>query len=497
MSHLNFDFLKDLGLEQQVENLLSTSLKRTVEGSNEIYRTPLGKDLEPDAILKLWDEHFEEHSAKLTEPLLDLETSNRSKFGPRSIAVPWEERKELVSAYFGNDKQNYTSPIHVAPSTKGRLRPWTLQNATLQLKNNTNSGLPFYTKKKNVKVKVLENFEYLLDRKDPCILFTRTQEQKKTRAVWGFPIADTLNEMRYYRPVLEIQKKTPWRSAVVHPTAVDEAVTRLLLNARQNRESMVSIDFSAYDATVRKNLQTASFEYIKEMFQSQYHDEIDYIADRFLNIGLVTPEGVWPGPHGVPSGSTFTNEVDSIAQFLCAKSIDPTLEDYQIQGDDGVYRTKDPDSLKQGFKDFGLNVNDEKSYVSDDYVVYLQNLYSIDYIKNGTIGGIYPTYRALNRLIFQERFDDFKAYDIEGSDFYSIRAISILENCRHHPCYEIFVKFIVKLDKYGLKPSQHGIQKYIKMIKDTTGAEGIIAHQYGDAIQGIRSFDTYKLISAL
>jgi hypothetical protein len=45
----------------------------------------------------------------------------------------------------------------------------------------------------------------------------------------------------------------------------------------------------------------------------------DYIAWRFGNIGLITPDGVKDGPHGVPSGSTFTLEVNSIAQILIAK----------------------------------------------------------------------------------------------------------------------------------------------------------------------------------
>lgn len=260
----------------------------------------------------------------------------------------------------------------------------------------------------------------------------------------------------------------------------------------------MSIDFSAYDATLQTQIQELSFNYIKQLFQPSYSSDIDYIAERFNTIGLVTPDGVLDGPHGVPSGSTFTNEVDSIAQFILAMNSGFTDPDMQIQGDDGAYNVAEPEKLSKYFTNFGLKVNEEKSDISDDYLVYLQNLHHKHYIsKDGIIGGIYSTYRALNRLVYQERFDNFKDYEIEGKDFYSIRAIAILENCRNHPCFKEFVKFVASKDKYGLRPTQTGIDKYIKMLKDKTGSEGIITNQYGEQITGIRKFETYKILSEL
>jgi hypothetical protein len=490
----SYSFLSKLNLGTGVEKRLSHQLSTVESGSDEVFKTPLGENNDPETILAEWDKIFNAQSKNFPKELIDLEESNRSKFGPRSIAIPWLDRKNMVADYFGS-VENYD--LYSVPPVP-RLRPLTLKEAAIYLKNNTNSGLPFYVKKKHVKAEVLANFKSLLERQDPCIMFTRTQESKKTRAVWGFPIADTLNEMAFYRPLLKIQTQQPWRSAIVGPTAVDKSITTLIQNARSSNESLVSIDFSAYDATLRRSLQSASFDYIKSKFQAQYRGQLDYIAERFCTIGLVTPDGVWSGEHGVPSGSTFTNEVDSIAQFLCAETLNMNLTDYQIQGDDGAYRTDNPEKLKDGFKRFGLDVNDEKSYVSDEYLVYLQNLHSINLAKSdGSIPGVYPTYRALNRLIFQERFDDFNAFGIKGSDFYSIRTIAILENCRNHPLFKDFVKFIHKYDKYGLTPTQQGINDYVQMIIDKSGAEGIIHHQYGDEIRGIRNFETFKVLSEL
>lgn len=491
----SFSFLKDLNISEEAENNLALQLQRTVEGSDEIILTPLGKDHDHDKLLSDVDTIVLNDST-LDSKLIDIEESQRSKFGPRSIAVPWEERRESVSVYFGlGDEYSLAS---VEPTTSSRLRPLSLQHASDYLKNSTNSGLPFVVKKSKVKEEVLKNFNELLSRKDPCAMFTRTQEQKKTRTVWGFPIADTLNEMRFYRPLLEYQRKSGWRAAIVNTDEVDRTMTHLLHYAQEQKKTLVSIDFSSYDTTLKKSMQDASFHYIKSLFQNQFNDEIDYIAERFRTIGLITPEGVWSGDHGVPTGSTFTNEVDSIAQYVCVQSMpELDLKYYQIQGDDAAYATNDPDKLKESFTRYGLNVNEDKSDISDEYVMYLQNYHSLKHMKDGVAGGIYPIYRALNRLVFQERFDDFSAYDIEGSDFYAIRTISILENCKHHPLFVPFVKYIYGKDKYKLRVTDKGLRNYVKMMTEKVGIEGIFAHQYGDDVRGIRSFDTWKIISEL
>jgi hypothetical protein len=161
---------------------------------------------------------------------------------------------------------------------------------------------------KNQKEEAVDNFDKLLTRVDPCMLFTRTQENKKTRSVWGYPIVDTLMELRYFIPLLSYSKKARHRSAVNGPEAVDRAMTDLILTAVKKDEHLVSIDFSAYDSSLKLGLQKHAFQYIKDVFQKTPENEkwIDYIAWRFGTIGLITPDGVKDGPHGVPSGRHVT-----------------------------------------------------------------------------------------------------------------------------------------------------------------------------------------------
>jgi len=499
-----FSFLNDLDISDEVIQKLSQTLQRTVTGSDEDLLTPMGKEYGAKEILSEWDRIYLANSGALDNVLRDLEESQRSKFGPRSIAKPWVDRRESVIEYF--NKENLPSNelktlIHSArKGDKSRLRPLELKSAIRYLKNDTNSGLPFYTRKSNVKADLIDQnyFKSLLDRKDPCVLFTRTQEGGKTRTVWGYPIADTLHEMKFYRPLLDYQIASGYREALKGPDAVDLAITNLMKYANQTGKSLLSIDFSSYDASVKSDLQYASFEYIKGLFQPQYSSDIDYIRDRFNTIGLITPEGVYNGEHGVPSGSTFTNEVDSIAQLLCAAgNHEFNTMMFQIQGDDGAYAVSDPDKLMESFTNNKLNVNYDKSYISNNYIIYLQNLYSFSYQKDEIIRGIYPVYRALNRLVHQERFDDFMEYGIQGRDYYAIRSLMILENCKNHPLFEQLVKFTLSKDKYGLLPSQQGISDYVKMVESKAGADEIANYRYGDEVTGIKTFTSYQLIKRL
>lgn len=488
-----FPFLNGLDIDKSATNKLALNLNRVLSGSEDVYLTPIGKDNDLDSLLKELDELISSKSDKISKNLMNLEQANRSKFGPRSIATPWVDRKSSLHDYF---KRRVSKVKFNPPRQSPNLRPLSVSNAANYLKKNTSSGMPFYTNKGSVIDELTSNFSSYLDRKDPCVLFTRTQEGRKTRNVWGYPVADTLNEMRYYQPLLNHQKKLSWRTALLGPHAVDLAISNTMNRMDSSVDSLISIDFSSFDATVGKDLQKTCFDYISHLFQP--NRDLEYIRDRFNTIGIITPDGVIEGSHGVPSGATFTNEVDSLAQYLIVKSTGIEC-DFQIQGDDGAYLIKDfdIDRLKSAFSDNSLIVNEDKSYVSKEYIVYLQKLYDIYYRVNGFIGGIYPLYRALNRIIYQERYSNFMDYSLKGRDYYSLRTISILENCKYHPLFKEFVGLIYSKDSFKLEFTADGITNYGRMISNGPGTAGLINNQYGDDIKGIKSFETYKLIKQL
>lgn len=471
-------------------------MSSVVRGDDNVIESPLAK---VPNILEDFIEWFEAMQLKkpLVPELLEIEKQNLENFGPRSIAKPWSERIEGVEAYFNfKDK---TFPELELPTGTGRLRPLSLQTASDYIKKTTNSGLPYLEKKGNVMKEAIANFEELLARQDPAVLFTRTTEKRKTRPVWGLSIADILNEMRYLRPALEHQKQSGYRSAVIGPDAINSSVSEMLKYAYRTGKYILSIDFSAYDTSISPELSKLAFEYIKSLYQAQYSDEIDYIYNRFISVGLVTPDGVYVGEHGVPSGSAFTNEIDSLVQYIIAMNYPgEKIIKLEIQGDDGLYIIGDPWGLMEWFGLFGLVVNFEKSLISLICAMFLQLFFHPDYEEDGELKGVYSVCRAFVRMCFPDGFTDFQRDDIEGNSYWSIRDISVAENCKYHPWFEEFVEFIYSKDKYKLHISEQSLTNYIKMRDREDGRDiNFNIYQYGDYARGLKNFESYKLVRKL
>nr|QDH91202.1 MAG: RNA-dependent RNA polymerase [Partitiviridae sp.] len=490
-----FNFLKKLDLPDKIIISAANQLLMTIEGHSEIYYTPLAKSCDPIEALVDWDELFEANHHRMNSTLLNLELSNRDKFGPRSIAVGWAGRRASLKESFDNQNDDHV-PKFFDLIGEGDLCPLSIMEASEKMKANTSAGFPFLCKKKRVKKILLDDFNYYLDRGDPCALYTRTAEQSKTRNVWGYPFADTLYEMSFYEPLLWQQRQKYYRSALVSPDLVSERVTELILKARGSSRVIYSVDFSAFDSSVKYQYIIKAFEYIASCFAPMFGPLIRDIGERFYTIPIVTPSGLYRGNHGVPSGSTFTNEVDSLVQVGIALTNNFINEmECQVQGDDGVYLMplEAVTAFEESFKYAGLKLNSEKSRVSSEYAMYCQNLYHVDYMKEGVIGGIYPTYRAINRIMHQERFVNFSKAGIKGKDYYGIRCLSILENCKHHPLFEDLVRFVLQREKFSLDVSDDGLTAYCNALSLNYDTAVNLNHQHGSNVLGIRNFEAYKL----
>uniref|UniRef100_A0A8J9SD49 RdRp n=1 Tax=viral metagenome TaxID=1070528 RepID=A0A8J9SD49_9ZZZZ len=496
-------------LDSNAKEKLTNLLYSTIKGRSDIIYSALGLRYDTGTVLDDWLRILKRNAELMEDVLIDLEDTEVEKFGPRSIAKPWfPERQKALDEFYEQIDVDYSviSPSPPESLKHFNLRPLSVYEASKYIKRSTNSGLPYMGRKGDYIDVVLKDFNDLLEaakqHRLPCVIFTRTQDSAKTRNVYGVPLVVVLNEMTYYRPLLKVQKDLPWRCALRGPYDVANHMTRIIDEGMRTAKMLISIDFSAFDSTVKPGMQAKVGEYYKNLFQSKYSDEIDSIIALKSTIPIVTPEGVRYGGHGEPSGSAFTNEDDSIAQFLVARRsgvLDESLNLFAIQGDDGVYAI-DPEKVPTFLKVFEnfFKINLEKTKQTSNHLFYLQNLYHPFYRKeDGTIPGVYSTVRALNRILYQERFTNFVEYELKGKDYYALRTLSILENCKNHPLFRELVEFVFGLDKYDLSPSSDSIANYVRLINDTEGFRSSIPQQYGDNVSGIKDWESYKIVQEL
>jgi len=477
-------------LTKDEELRLSIILSRLEAGDSTVLITPIGKRVGPDELFESWKRIFDKNSNRMNNVLIEIESAQSEKYGPRSIAKPFSEvRDSFLSTYSNSDHTcEHISSTPPISRDRGILRPIGDDKAFKMIKKNTNSGLPYLMRTSKILNELKSDLYSDYDKDLPTVPFVRTQENGKTRIVNGFPKSDIVVESTFFQPLFNYYRKLPCYAAMRGPSEVDAAMTKLIYDANRLNLFTVSGDISSFDASFGIPLQDKSFDEMKYLINSAYHDKFDTIKFRFGYKRILLPDGVYSGGHGIPSGSQFTNLVGSVGnRKVCGVAIELS----QYLGDDFAAATSNPDLLFQRYDDCGMELNKDKTVTASGYFLYLQNLYHPDYMIDGEIRGVYPTFRALGRLVYPERFSDFESFDMDGKSYFAIRSLSILENCRNHPLFEEFVKWWLKYEKYAI-PSNQSIANYVKYVNATTGTLGT-TNQRGDDIKGLTNFKSYQL----
>lgn len=500
MKIANLDELRKL-ISSDANVKLSNILNNTVEGSDKVIMTPVAKRLnDNDSILTTYNKFYESLN-KDTWPkeLVDLELKQISKIGPRSIQKPWAERREQSLLTFEPSTATASCKPGKSPvKTRdlNRLRPVSNETALKKIKKNTSSGLPDMMSKADA---IAEG--NTKSGSWPAMLYTRTQEQGKTRDVWGISLNTILVEQPFFLPLLDWMKKQSWLAALSGPEEVNDVMNDIIRSAISNGYLIASTDFNSFDAATKGPARLCAWHDPTSLFQAKYHSELNDIAFNFSNVGLVTPDGIFEGEHGTPSGSMFTTPIGSLAHANLLTSYGTIeLDRSLILIDDCTLTLKDDEDVARYLKhcnNWGYETNSDKTFVSKICAIFLQHLYHPDLSVDGKIKGVYPISRAFNRLCYLERFNEFVKDGLTGKDFFAIRSLSILECTKYHPSFTEFVKFWLSLDKYPSLPSDNSIDLYVERLVQKDGAEGLIKNQYGDDIRGIKSWRSYKLIAEL
>lgn len=269
---------------------------------------------------------------------------------------------------------------------------------------------------------------------EPCIAYVRTQFNDKTRLVWGYPYSETVIEGLIAYPLIQMFKGK--RSVLAFAQTTLALGTRLRV-ASYNRKYAYSIDMSSYDSSVSGFLIHEAFKILRSWYdldevepvsKKSVREIFEHVEKYFVCTPIVMPDGkIYLGKrHGVPSGSYFTQLIDSIANVIIAGTIGARFNmqfderSTFVLGDDILVWSDRNISLDKlasyATSTFGVKFNASKSrkYTADQAVHFLGR----NWLK-GVPDLELPD--VLCRMVYPERF---RQYPKDKSD--RVRQVSLL-----------------------------------------------------------------------
>nr|UAW00903.1 MAG: RNA-dependent RNA polymerase [Porcine picobirnavirus] len=508
---------------------LRSMFNRIEAGNPEEYRTPFYKGKSLSQILDGWMPEIEQLKGKWPG-LVKFEKDLAKKVGPMSIMKPLEERMDDIDSYYDSilleskpiDKRAIQCVLKEWSQVSG-LRIRGQERTVDKMKKSTNSGSPYYQKKRNVVDRTVPCDVYQLsdsekietiqilagDRWKACaILGWRGQEggpvpdDVKQRVVWMFPFAVNVRELQLYQPLIETAQRFNLVPAWVSMEAVDERITRLF-DTKSPNDLIVCTDFTKFDQHFNSDMQDCarailsgvmahneeSAKWLKDVFPIKYTIPLAFEWDKIRF-----------GAHGMGSGAGGTNADETLAhralQYEAALRHQKILNPNSMcLGDDGIlsYPGITAKDVMRVYTAHGQDMNLEKQEESTQQCVYLRRWHDAKYRVGGICVGVYSTARALGRLAEQERYYDPETW---GAKMVALRQLSILENVKFHPLREQFVDYCMKGDKYRLGLDIPGFfenlvkiaRTAIELMPDFLGYTKSLQKTSNDVASGINSW---------
>jgi hypothetical protein len=274
---------------------------------------------------------------------------------------------------------------------------------------NTSSGYPIFERKakheKRIRAEARKLFHHMkrLDRGRigypyvaPAAKGGLTdQTDPKTRFVWMYPAAMSNCEAVFAQPLISAFYKHKSEYFLSGASSVDNIHKFCTMLDECEEGYGVGLDFSKFDRLPVNQLIRMAFEIIDQNIDhGRYYDRkngiesggvgverrsrkaFENIVDYFINTPLILPNGRVVTKHiGVPSGSNFTNIVDSIINMLLHETFahheNVKILHLKVNGDDSAFITRAPYAryvlvmAAKFFKDaFRMTINTDKSCVA-------------------------------------------------------------------------------------------------------------------------------------
>jgi len=196
----------------------------------------------------------------------------------------------------------------------------------------------------------------------------------KTRMVSMVDLMVIIAELVFAKPFQDFLAACPWYAG---GKDLDKGVSNIITGMKSRFNEWVSLDYSSFDQSISAWLIHDVFDIIKSSFSdlTEREEEIfNLIEHDFIEKDFIFGEEIIHSVRGVPSGSMFTQIVDSIANMLVIRTYMRSKGirgQMIVMGDDNLIYSKetiDVDDLSTYLaKNFGMIVNADKTKVGHVY----------------------------------------------------------------------------------------------------------------------------------
>lgn len=272
-----------------------------------------------------------------------------------------------------------------------------------------NAGLPTLQHKGDVYPLSMRSARNVLKgkRPQPATAFHRGKNEERARFVLGYPHEMGLIEGMFFYPYQAsiVMHHTPYAGG-----RYDFETAGLLNEIGLKSAYYYELDYSQFDSSISERLIRMAFSIIHDSFDMDSEEEkaFNIVVDYFIHTPMLFPDGMvyYGKDHGVPSGSTFTQLIDSIVNCICIEYVNRAVglkaKRYLVMGDDvmmGANQKVSLEEMSKYYEQLGIHLNRDKSQVK---LARVTDAHFLGHDWNRMIG-VRDNRETLERLVTPER----------------------------------------------------------------------------------------------
>lgn len=295
------------------------------------------------------------------------------------------------------------------------------------------AGLPYLRKKDEVTSQTMARAKHVLRGKapEPCLGIHRGKKRNEARLVWCYPFEVAAIEAMFQIPLMENLRRFNGVHPIVYLTGNSNQNHSRIDRARVHADKIVCLDYSAFDSCISPQLLTHAWRIMKTWFCNIDDKAWRVIECYFATSPILMPDGyVYSGREGgVPSGSCFTQIIDSIVNALAIRYIEQRLalnvSHYGVLGDDSYISVRGTSvnklnevnlqAVRGVLAELGIRLNIRKSEVREPNAAF--HFLGVDWNVNHTVHRELTD--LLHRIICPERWSSKPEVFIRGTYRYS------------------------------------------------------------------------------